>query len=394
MSLFNCLSCLRQYRTKTQSLELHIAIWEGDFALLKQLVDDDDFDINYDAGYYYETVYYYGTPLLQAAIHGTTECFIYLLQNGASLDNFDSRETKEDSILHVAAKHGSLEIVRYLVEECGMKANNDLRTPMDVTCSYGQFKVLRYLVERQGYHQSLTLHFAACEGNFDILEYCIEQGANMEVLGKVECSGSTPLHCVVSGSHSDERVVATRALLRHGANPLALTTEGCTTMHNVRSFAVASHLVERDYWLAREGGQFDPTVAHKLLCTRDNSGQDSLAAIQEELVLMDCTDALVVKGRDFSLQGRSEMNKLGVYVGGWTCSRSFIPDDGQLGHNLSVVPNPRLGDFQRFLVCSVYQHLEQTAICEVACVVMGYLAPVDLLNGWEQWKLTADELLQ
>jgi hypothetical protein len=146
--------------------------------------------------------------------------------------------------------------------------------------------------------------------------------------------------------------------------------------------------------LAREGHQFDPTAARTLLCTRDERGQDSLASIHEELAIMDCTDDLAVeKGRDFSLQGRSEMKKLGIYVGGWTCSRSFVPDDGQLNHNLSVVPNPHLGDFQRFLVGSVYHHLERTVICEVACVVLGYLAPADLLNGWEQWELSANELL-
>jgi hypothetical protein len=60
---------------------------------------------------------------------------------------------------------------------------------------------------------------------------------------------------------------------------------------------------------------------------------------------------------------------------------------------MSVVPNPDLDDFQRFVVGNVYHHLEQSTIGEVACVVMSYLTPLDLLNGWEQWNLADDKKL-
>jgi hypothetical protein len=93
--------------------------------------------------------------------------------------------------------------------------------------------------------------------------------------------------------------------------------------------------------------------------------------------LPDCTDEAEEDG-----QARLSMKELGSYLADWSCLRSFVPDDQEgSDHNLSVVPNPQLGEFQRFLVGSVCRHLEQTAIGEVACVVLGYLAPLDLLHG-------------
>jgi hypothetical protein len=57
--------------------ELHIALSDGNVELLKQLMDDDNADVHFDAGYDVFMTYI-GTPLLQAARHGRSECLIYL----------------------------------------------------------------------------------------------------------------------------------------------------------------------------------------------------------------------------------------------------------------------------------------------------------------------------
>jgi hypothetical protein len=188
----------------------------------------------------------------------------------------------------------------------------------------------------------------------------------------------------VTNPNGDEGKKTLKAILRYGFNPLALGLDGDTALHCVASCAVASHLVDRDYWLAREGRQFDPTVARKLLCTRNRLGQDALTAAHARLQRLDCNDEPGDPQYDSAIVV-PEMNNVIGYLESWSSSRSFVPDVQELDHNLSVMPNPDLGDFQRFLVGSVYRHLEQNAIGEVACVVLGYLAPLDLLSGWEQW---------
>jgi hypothetical protein len=69
----------------------------------------------------------------------------------------------------------------------------------------------------------------------------------------------TPLH-LAAGAEVNDPVAGLKILLDHGANPLALTTTRSTALHMTRSRAFASHLIERDYWLARKGHPFDPTA--------------------------------------------------------------------------------------------------------------------------------------
>jgi ankyrin repeat protein len=180
----------------------------------------------------------------------------------------------------VAAHFGSLSIVRYLLEEHGVKMNNDSPTPMDMASKQGKFEVLQYLVEMQGYHQGRTLHNAARNGGVEMLEYCIAQGANTELI-----EGATALHFVVYNCSKGQGMATLKALSRHGANPLALTMRrDSNVLMTTRNCAVASHLVERDYWLAREGRHFNPTVARKLLCARNKEGQTALTAAHDNLL--------------------------------------------------------------------------------------------------------------
>jgi hypothetical protein len=259
-------------------------------------------------------------------------------------------------------------------------------------------EVFQYLVERQGYYQSQTLHFAANTGNLELLEYCIAQGATTEHTKKGENvtvgENVTALHLLMPYGPSDDRIAALKALLRHGGNPLAVSSmHGYSALHFVESTAFASHLVERDFLLAREGQPFNPSAARTLLCAQNNFGHDALVTAQQDVpVIHNLENPTGEPCR--TPEKRLEKEKFIRYLEGWSrSSRSFVPDGQVLDHNLSVVPNPaRLDEFQRFLVGSLFRHLEQTAIGEVACVVMGYLTPVDLLSGWEQWELSAMDL--
>jgi hypothetical protein len=285
--------------------------------------------------------------------------------------------------------------VQYLVEKIGMKVNqHDSPTPMELACytandKQQRLKVLRYLVRSQGYHQGHTLHYAAMHQRLDVVKYCIAEGANVEHRTDYGC---TALHFVTAFPLTDDSIATVDTLLQHGANPLAFTDSG-TALHTMRSCTVASHLLERDYRLACDGREFDPTAARKMLCARNKKGQVALAGLRKKLdalLLLDSDDD-IEDGWIGSPRDKQDMQKLVEYVESWSCSILFVPTYGQFDHDLSIMPNPHMSNFQEFLAKSLCRHLEKTAIGEVACVVLGYLAPLDILEGWEQWELSAGD---
>ena len=83
--------------------------------------------------------------------------------------------------------------------------------------------------ERQGWS---LLHFAAEHQNAEVIGYLVENGANVEIR---DHSGWTPLHLAVDadidGAIQDRKVprmIATRALIRAGADPTVKDEEGNT----------------------------------------------------------------------------------------------------------------------------------------------------------------------
>jgi hypothetical protein len=113
----NCLNGI-DTTSRIQSQLLHRAARSGDFTLLKQLVDSNQFDINFFAGTYPS-----GTPLLQATSRDNLDCFVYLLRHGARLDH--KSEENQLSTLNEAVSCGSLKVVRYLLEKHRVKVTND-----------------------------------------------------------------------------------------------------------------------------------------------------------------------------------------------------------------------------------------------------------------------------
>jgi ankyrin repeat protein len=121
-------------KTLRQSHELQRAIGSDNFTLVKQLVNTGSFDLDFDAGS--GPGYYDGTPLQQAAIRDTTDCFVYLVQHGANLLHVVDPATNT-SIFHLAAMCGSLGVVHYLLEDCGFQVNNNFPTPLDYAANFG-----------------------------------------------------------------------------------------------------------------------------------------------------------------------------------------------------------------------------------------------------------------
>jgi ankyrin repeat protein len=99
--------------------------------------------------------------------------------------------------LHYACLNESLEVIRYLVEECNAKIMNEL-TPLQLSSANGKLRVIKFLVETTGANirdvdeDGLTLlHIACIEGKMHVVQYLVEE-CDADI-NAVEAHGCTPL---------------------------------------------------------------------------------------------------------------------------------------------------------------------------------------------------------
>jgi ankyrin repeat protein len=83
----------------------------------------------------------------------------------------------DNTIHHEAARQGSVESVRYLIEVYGtINVSNQQPMPMDLACYHGNSDVLQYLVGEKRYDQSHSLHYAASNARLETLQFLPYQG--------------------------------------------------------------------------------------------------------------------------------------------------------------------------------------------------------------------------
>jgi len=140
--------------------------------------------------------------LLLAATTGNKQAIQDLLQKNADINTSRTGKT----CLHLAAHSGQEEIVQELVL---LKADTnlqdqDLRTPLHVSCLNGSLEMCKVLIEGgeskpniQDKAHMLPLHFACVGGHYDIVEILLKNGATVEVVEpKVQA-----LHFAALGGH-------------------------------------------------------------------------------------------------------------------------------------------------------------------------------------------------
>lgn len=137
-----------------------------------------------------------GSTLLHiAAYHGRLEVVQYLVANGAQLNKqADNHWTP----LHGAACYGHFEVVRYLVSNGAQKEvqDDDGLTPLHLAALRGRLEIVKYLiaegaqVNKQCKYGTTPLHKAAQHGHFEVVKHLVEKGAQIDIQDNV---GSTPL---------------------------------------------------------------------------------------------------------------------------------------------------------------------------------------------------------
>ncbi|XP_050795783.1 ankyrin-1 isoform X6 [Gopherus flavomarginatus] len=173
------------------------------------------------------------TPLHVAAKHGKVDVARVLLEHDAHPNAAGKNGLTP---LHVAVHHNNLEIVRLLLPKGSSphcSAWNGY-TPLHIAAKQNQLEVARSLLQygasanAESMQGVMPLHLAAQEGHADMAELLISKQANGNLGNK---SGLTPLHLVAQEGH----VPVADVLIRHGVTVDAATRMGYTPLH------VASH---------------------------------------------------------------------------------------------------------------------------------------------------------
>uniref|UniRef100_A0A8C3MNU8 Uncharacterized protein n=1 Tax=Geospiza parvula TaxID=87175 RepID=A0A8C3MNU8_GEOPR len=187
------------------------------------------------------------TPLHIASRLGKTEIVQLLLQHMAHPDAATtngytplhisagashSMSTKKGfTPLHVAAKYGSLEVAKLLLQRraCPDSAGKNGYTPLHIAAKKNQMQIATTLLNYGAETNILTkqgvtpLHLASQEGHTDMVTLLLEKGSNIHVATK---AGLTSLHLAAQ----EDKVNVAEILTKHGANQDAQTKLGYTPL--------------------------------------------------------------------------------------------------------------------------------------------------------------------
>jgi ankyrin repeat protein len=356
--------------------------------IVKQLLRDGGIDVNNS----FEAA---GTALHAAIRQEHLHVVAYLL-SGEGGANPTTADVRGRTAIHEAAIVGSVDALTLMLKMRGIKraakrikTARDGCTPLHLACIEGHLGVVKVLSEQCGGVNvcdnmgRTALHYAAKEGHADILEVLLDNGAKIEA----KVTDRTALGLAVAMNSSLDAV---KVLLKRGANAAHVVKHGYTTLNLALSYDVARELVEHEYQQARRGGgikKCNGTVASKLICSKTNDGETPLEFLRMEVMFDETAQKLPADHEDTA--------RLMKYLQQWESTLLCVPPSTsavpatQQQTELSIVANTELSDFQSFLASSLDRALQKSEVSEVSCVILGYLTPKDLLNGWDQWLPSA-----
>ena len=145
------------------------------------------------------------TPLFAATERG---CFDIIKYYMTSLGYDGNTICNGKPLGIVAAEHGHLHILKYLIEECKFdvsKTCSENNTVLDVAARFGHFKIVKYLIveckcdpKKKDWYGMKPLHHASKNGHLDIVKYLISE-CNCSVHEAVK--GLSPLKYATENGH-------------------------------------------------------------------------------------------------------------------------------------------------------------------------------------------------
>ena len=157
---------------KTGKNCLHIAARNGHINLCKKLLDEHKFDVEMCCNEGWTVLHY-------SAVFGSCEQVSYFVAMGTDIHLKTSNGT---NCLHIAAKHGHLNLCRFLIDKYGFDTymeNNEKLTALHFSAENGSFALFLYILKRGSDIYCKTnkmenvLHLSARNGHFDICEFVL-----------------------------------------------------------------------------------------------------------------------------------------------------------------------------------------------------------------------------
>jgi len=198
---------------------VHLAAENGNIELLEFLLNlGGSIDINIKDDKDYSAIHI-------AVLSGNLKFIKVLLEKGV---NVNEMNYNGNTPLHIAAKKGKDEIIRFLIEHCIDPKNNENQTPLHLAVYKNNLQAVKILIENtadinaQDSHKSTPLHIEILSGNHEFIKVLLEKGANVN---EKNCNGNTPLHIDVKKG-KDEII---RFLIEHCIDPK--NNENQTPLH-------------------------------------------------------------------------------------------------------------------------------------------------------------------
>jgi ankyrin repeat protein len=268
-----------QDKNKNEDREIHQAAKAGDLTALRKLLFADRSSI--EASDRYET-----KPLHHAARSGSLECVKFLVENGANVNANAWFGTKP---LHYAARGGNVECVRFLVEN---GANIHAKCSGNKTTAIFEastVEVAQFLVERGAKLNLISslgrvpLDYAIQQGkHIEVVRYLIRCGVDVNYQPRLDCFRTMLQWCISevtvdeSNPSNLEKIEISKRmleiLLEAGGDPSKQNAHGATVLH----LAVMRKLKPIVELLLRYGA--DP-------CIRDAGGNSCFDYTDDESIL-------------------------------------------------------------------------------------------------------------